>query len=354
MERNFTNEEFEHFLQENADGLRMQPSPRAWENISGQLDRKRRWVRVGFISFACSVALLAFFTVDNAKFEKADALARQKENTPAPALPEKSSARRHPVQSAPAPAAPRSFPMNEPGPTARVIPITAAPSIARRQEISGTDAPETAAVLPGADEPAAASPAETGSALSFTIEPVDEHQPALSLNSPAPALPSLSAEETLPTIESVVNLFRKSRRKLTWQLQVTPTISYRKLSDNKAYLRTTPQQNAPSTIAPLYDINKAVTHKPDMGLEIGMAAKYPLSQKFRLRTGLQFNINRYDIKAFNYVPELATIALNNRYRPEAVKAVSKHRNFGGTRANSNWLQNYYFQVSVPIGVEWKL
>src|SRR6476661_2631820 len=47
MERNFTNENFEHFLKQNADGLRMRPSDKVWQGISAHLNKRKR--RIGWI-----------------------------------------------------------------------------------------------------------------------------------------------------------------------------------------------------------------------------------------------------------------------------------------------------------------
>src|SRR5438270_8325180 len=42
MERNFTNENFERFLRQNADSLRMRPNEKVWKEISVQLGKSRR------------------------------------------------------------------------------------------------------------------------------------------------------------------------------------------------------------------------------------------------------------------------------------------------------------------------
>src|SRR3982751_5609152 len=42
MKRNFTNENFEGFLQQNADSLRMRPSDKVWSGITRHLNRRRR------------------------------------------------------------------------------------------------------------------------------------------------------------------------------------------------------------------------------------------------------------------------------------------------------------------------
>ena len=153
------------------------------------------------------------------------------------------------------------------------------------------------------------------------------------------------------TIESVLNSFRPAKHKrFAFQFNFTPTISYRKLSANKAFLSSASQQaNAPFSFAALYDVNSAVTHKPDIGLEFGFTSKYSLASNLRVKAGVQFNVNRYDIKAFNSQNELTTFALKTNAGVDSVYATSSHRNFSGYK--SDWLQNFYFEISVPVGIE---
>jgi hypothetical protein len=159
------------------------------------------------------------------------------------------------------------------------------------------------------------------------------------------------------SIESVTNLFKgiqNKNKKLGIQFSFTPTVSYRTLSENKSYLRNVSQSSlTPVNPATLSDVNNAVTHKPDIGLEIGMLAKYPIAKSIKLRGGLQFNISRYDIKAFTAPTEIATIALTtNTNQVDIVGARATYRNFNGY--SSDWLQNFYFQISAPVGLEFKV
>jgi hypothetical protein len=149
------------------------------------------------------------------------------------------------------------------------------------------------------------------------------------------------------TIESVLNSYNR-KKKIGFEFNFTPTVSYRKLSVNESYVNSVNAQPSVS-YAPLYNINSAVTHKPDMGLEMGLTAKYSVNSNFRVIAGLQFNVNRYDIKAFDYPIEVATIALNSGSKIDSFYTISTHRNFNGN--NPNWLQNLYFQVSMPVGIE---
>jgi hypothetical protein len=84
-----------------------------------------------------------------------------------------------------------------------------------------------------------------------------------------------------------------------------------------------------------------------------MTAKYQIAKSIKIRGGVQLNLNRYDIKAFTAPTEMATIALTNgANQVDFVGSSSNYRNFNGYR--TDWLQNFYFQVSAPVGLEFKL
>jgi len=85
-----------------------------------------------------------------------------------------------------------------------------------------------------------------------------------------------------------------------------------------------------------------------------MAFKYRVSNSLKLRSGLQFNVSRYDIKAnSSYQPELATIALNNTTGVDSINTFTRFRN-AKTGTAADWLENSYFQVSMPVGAELRL
>jgi hypothetical protein len=143
--------------------------------------------------------------------------------------------------------------------------------------------------------------------------------------------------------------YKKPPKRVSWQLFVTPTVSYRKLSVNKDFNNPTP---GVYPFAYLADVNSAVTHKPDLGLQLGLSARYPITKNLKLRGGLQFNINRYDIKAYQFNGEVATIDLNGGSGNNTISTWTYYRNYSGYK--SDWLKNYYFSVSAPIGAELKL
>jgi hypothetical protein len=157
------------------------------------------------------------------------------------------------------------------------------------------------------------------------------------------------------TIESVINSFKTKNRKTKFETQLyfTPTISYRKLTENKSYLRSLDPAAAPSSFPGLNSsVNNHVTHKPDVGFELGLTGKYAVSNRLKIRGGVQFNVNRYDVKAFSSPLSMTTIALNNGGGIDSISAISGYSNVQGYK--SNWLQNLSFQLSVPIGAEFTI
>ena len=154
----------------------------------------------------------------------------------------------------------------------------------------------------------------------------------------------------------MVNSYQKiaKRKRLTWQVYFLPTISYRKLVENKPFIATT-QQIAGSSplnyVVATDDVNKVVTHKPDIGLELGFNVGYPIGKNVKLTTGLQLNISKYDIKAYQYQPEQARIALANNNGSASVSTVeTNYRNFESF-TKADWLSNFYISASLPVGLE---
>ena len=135
----------------------------------------------------------------------------------------------------------------------------------------------------------------------------------------------------------------KKQPRVTAQIFFTPTVSYRKLKENKNVYAGS------GFYVPTIDLNNIVKHKPGMGLEFGIEGKYKMNKKFSLTTGLQFNINRYDILAYSHPTEIATVALTSSYGVvDSLATLSNYRNSG---TSANWLENFYFQVAAPVGVE---
>ncbi|GAB4094089.1 hypothetical protein [Flaviaesturariibacter terrae] len=163
---------------------------------------------------------------------------------------------------------------------------------------------------------------------------------ALKLANAAPANPA--AKVSLP---------KAADSRLSVQVFFTPTLSYRSLTENKDFVDNVPPTNAdPNTLA-LYNVNDAVSHKPSLGLEVGVTAKYAFARNLKVQGGVQFNVSRYVVQAFdNFAPQTATMAYNGG---GSTQRSTPYSNLDGGGRKEN-LQNMYFQVSAPVGVELRI
>ena len=132
---------------------------------------------------------------------------------------------------------------------------------------------------------------------------------------------------------------------------VTPSTSYRKLSDEKAkeILGAAPAI-APVGLNYTTNINEIVRHKPAVGLELGFAVLYNMTNRLKFKTGIQFNVRQYYIETFLSVADMTTISLVNNHGVENMNVLSLYNNNTGLR-NAE-LDNKMYQVSIPIGFQY--
>ncbi|HEY6506143.1 MAG TPA: hypothetical protein VIZ28_19340 [Chitinophagaceae bacterium] len=372
MERNYNNREFEQFVKRNADQYRMIPSEKVWKGINNSLHTRRRWYSIGLASLLLLTAVSVTWVMRSYPDSK-----QQTQQNPAKALV--ATAPEQPVNPGqPVPAASSSNDI------LKILSLnkfdkstsTSAPAEAVPEQNIANNFPENSTGSLPIEVNTNYDLAEitTKSSSIAVVKKQVDTETAVANNPVEPSIPVTANENNLVskisfspetnrskqntiysplTIESVVNSYKpqKSRKKLSWQVYVTPTVSYRTLKANKEYRNSGPFADPISyPFTTLTDVNKAVTHKPDMGLELGFSTRYPLSKNLKLRGGLQFNINRYDIKAFSSTGEQATISLSgdNNF----VTAWTYYRNYNGYK--TDWLKNFYLSVSVPLGLEYML
>jgi hypothetical protein len=385
MENRFNNRDFEQFVKQNADQYRMFPSEKVWKGIHNTLHTRRRWYGIGLALLLITTATVTGVMLSpTAKKQPTAAvtapakLTQNKEQKPAEIV----IAQVKPVNEKTAfvtsatrfqqdlflSGASNSPVMDDPeeylenSPEDYTEPVIASASFTQPESISKPAVIVTSKsqpVIAAANKPsvkiniAAAAPgADKEVAFPYTQ---DEKAKANELASAFEKEFALNRTDNYPlTIESVLNSYRhnSSRKKLSWQIYFTPTVSYRKLRENEAFLNA----SRPYTASPTNqttDVNSVVTHKPDIGLQLGFATGYPLSKRIKIITGLQFNVSKYDILAFNYPSEVATIALSTASGgANTVSTFTNYRNSGGS-SHADWLRNLYTSASIPVGLEWK-
>jgi hypothetical protein len=366
MKRNFDNREFEQYIKRNADQYRMMPSEKVWKGISNNLHTRKRWYGLGLILLLLGTAVSVTWVMVSYPVSQKQGVISDK-NVKSPEVSQ-------------------AIKQNRTKPTIAIgsIPTFDKPGIDDKSIAAKSFADLAINITPGvtpvlvaeSNNPFAQSPEKPLHNITDEIKPDRLQITDLSPVVPVYVIPAdnktsftdplnISAEaksnpDAHPlTIENIATgAYAKKqsfKKRVIWQLFFTPTVSYRKLSDNKSFKNSNfffNNQGYGYPFTSSADVNTAVTHKPDIGLELGFSAGYLLSKTVKLTAGLQFNINRYDIRAYIYNREPATITLNGGSGNNSVTTWTSYRNYNGYK--SDWLKNFYFSVSAPVGAQIRL
>lgn len=154
-------------------------------------------------------------------------------------------------------------------------------------------------------------------------------------------------EKTINWLEerAIVRLSPEQRKHVKVQFYLSPTISYRSLRGDNGTNRTTIGNRG---------IKGLVNQAPALGLELGTALQLNITNNFMLKTGMQFNYVRYNINAYRSSPERTSITLSGAgySSSSTITTYSTLRNFNGGYPAT--IQNQYLQLSMPVGVEWRI
>jgi hypothetical protein len=151
----------------------------------------------------------------------------------------------------------------------------------------------------------------------------------------------------------------KKVSRVGFQFYVTPSKSYRTLSDaavkeviQPSTVSNTNTQNVPLGLNYSANVNDIVRHSPSMGIEIGFAALYNISNKLKFKTGVQLNVRQYHIETFKTLTSPSTLSLINNNGIQTINLFSNYNNNTGFK--SEQLNNQTYQVSIPLGVQLEL
>jgi hypothetical protein len=372
MERRYNNGDFEKLLRDNANQYRMYPSEKVWKGIHSALHTRRRWYGLtAAIMFLVTGSLISLFIFNNDATAK-DNISESKIGVDKNDL--------QTTSTAPNADAVKLFTPGAPGvKVSRAAINKTMPGNLYFNKLSFNSPTHLTNGEPDAiifnNSPAILNPEQivemSGAEQESIINP--EH---LSFEFPLSNNDRTSAEKeesliengmdernidfqstvdptTEQTIQNTISALAsqkvslaqpKKQARVTAQIYFAPTVSYRKLTENKKVY------NSNSVYVPVIDLNNLVKHKPAMGLEFGIEGRYRVAKNFSIKSGFQFNINRYDIRAYFHPEEIATVALNSGYGVDTAKTTTTYRNFNPS-TSPNWLENFYFQASIPVGVE---
>lgn len=377
MERDLNNRDFERFVKQNADQYRMFPSENVWKEIHNTLHTRRRWYGIGLALLLLTSAVVTWVMLLPGNTEYGQTVLQPPKSLFANTITSSSvinnnlSIAAGPVQPKPSFNNPFITPgqpeRSEPAEIGALVKITTSgineDTDDNIRPLSVTSTTTTLQkgfsnlLSPGnniAGKKDLTSPL-AGNILKQNLveaKSIVANDPAevktIAVNKPKEEIPQLPVSK-----EPVAKTATKAgtAKKLSWMLYLTPTVSYRSLSENLQYLSAARYNSAmnggPAVVYPS-DINTMVNHRPDLGFQLGLRTAYPVSKWFSLTGGIQLSVSKYDIKAYEHPAEMTTIALSDR----SVSAISKYRNTNGF--NENWLRNFYFSASLPIGAELKL
>jgi hypothetical protein len=159
-------------------------------------------------------------------------------------------------------------------------------------------------------------------------------------NNVFPSLKLLHTYKEEKKITKDIKIAIQHKTKVRKQYYITPSISYRTLTDSRNI------KSAFSTP----NLDKSVFHKPAMGLEAGMNWVFVKDENLMIKTGFQLNYNRYNIRATNAAPEVTNITLFGG--SSNLQTVSNLRNTSGFYPN--WVENSNIQISLPIGFDYNI
>ena len=381
--RDYTGE-FESFLQEKADQYKLYPSDKVWNAINGKLHPRKKWSYL-FVA-AMFIGLGIGGKVHDSHFLQGLEQGADIETSStnefadlAPVLPINNASSLRKSGDLKDPAARESFArvnstpaIHEASANAENLNLSVSGTSAENTDLSASTAsqefvrvivadgehhlteanassePEAAEKI-YAEHPASSLKEDVGNTFDEYFEGIHgESQRINPLASVAGQPASLGARDvtaarlTAPEKARSIKVLKPRHVNLGWQLYLSPTVSYRKLSgEGMKYFNGMIAASSP-------DVNNSVTHKPSIGFEVGTALTFATGRNFRLKTGLQLNINQYNVQAFYFTPEVAPLTRGGIGHTE-INAISRYRNFNGF--SKTWLTNKHIMMSLPLGAE---
>lgn len=354
MDRSNNRDEFEEFLKGKADMHKLYPSDRVWNAVNRKLHPHRKWYLLGLLVLLSGASL---YTIQELNLTDDTTFHSQTKPTIHKAL---QPAENSDVSAA---AGNNAFNNNNVSPISALqannnTPVAPLAEIPTANKLTSSATLLQAKIIPMF--------ALTPSSIETSEEAFIDAITANTQNITAQATPQAKIvslhnqyvqEESLDQQRSAImgelalhSLEVKKPSKFSLQYSFSPIISYRKLEgSNDAKLIST-INTIPNALNIQGEVENLVSHLPAPGIELGTSLLYHVRPRLALKTGLQFNYSRYEINAFKSPGEIATISLNGGSNNRAIYNYSQHRNFGGTLPEV--LQNSYFQLSIPVGVEW--
>lgn len=342
MERTiYMDDGLEDFLKERSDQYKLYPSDKVWKNIHRSVQPKRRWNYVVLTLLMLTISSRLVETSDYHQFPNFSYLVNLPSGVPASQpSPERVFAEAATVP--PGLPVSYSFTKHEPLPLSVEV-----------KNIPISDTRKILDIQPDMKEEILL-PEETAIAANETNLP-DIRELGLIVrnvkNTTKLVTVEEQEEEEPKEIRKVLwggDPFKNNR--LRWHISFSPTISYRKLTSGLENISEIFQGAPLPAEKSVANVNNSVIQKPAVGAEVGAGFSYKLSERFSVKAGLQLNYSRYQLRAMYGKPEQTTLAVGP-YK-DSLNVYTTLRNADGRAAS--WLNNEYFQVALPVGIEWTI
>lgn len=383
MEDNFNQSDFEEFLKQQVKSHRLYPNDMVWREINKKLHGDKKWPALtiaAFLLLSATTTICMYFTpkpdiftinsdnvIKNSTLLTAQHSVNLDSLTPAVSLYKNKNTLSHAVKGPAATAVASPFIANTFEEVISKNELATAAEQTDKNDLIQTNTAALAKIdkevgnssvlanlkeeVPDDNESAAATlqakktvVPETVKFLAENLKPVK--RPG-NKNLPVNVLKEHAAAMSL----NIPDIAKSKRKKWGFQVYIAPSISYRKLVEDKSILKEGANPG-PVGLNYVADVNKVVRHKPGNGLEAGVGLLYYLSDKIRVKSGLQFNVRQYTIEAFRSNTEFASIALIENNRIDTVRTLAIYRNSNGNYPAE--LVNRYYQVAIPLGIEWEV
>jgi hypothetical protein len=381
MEDNFNHDDFEEFLQDQVRNHRMYPADGVWREIDKKLHGEKRWPALTIVAallVSVTVLICVYFTpksnillIPTVNVNTSTQQALQKNNiltnlTPSASF-DKAKNTNGSINAVASIVAKRS-PQNS---TLNVLhgvnnpktdPATHGLVLQHLKNTTGTKPGNDINNTTSTEQPTSITPAKTGlvsSEVKNQVEKVDINSSRINKTKIAAISDNDNdrnmVDDFLKDHNTDIPLYTRSRRaiiknKFSYQIYVAPSVSYRKLLEDNSMEKE--NGGGPVGLNYVTDVNKVVRHKPGTGIEAGVGVLYNVSEKVRVKSGFQFNMRQYSIEAYRSNTELASIALMGNNGFDTINTLAIYRNTNGYY--STQLVNRYYQISVPVGIEWEI
>ncbi len=342
MERTiYMDDGLEDFLKEKSDQYKLYPSDKVWKNIHKSIQPKRRWNYVVLTLLMVTISARLVDTDEHLRF------------------PHMSYRINQPVGSAQQSATGRVI-AEAALPSSPVLPVsysftkhTPLPLSVETKNIQISDTRKILDVHPDMKEEILL-PEDIAMTVNETNNIPDIRELGLIVRNVknTTKLVTVDEEEEDPKeIRKVLwggDPFKNAR--LRWHVSFSPTISYRRLTSGLESISDIFQGAPLLAEKNVATVNNSVIQKPAVGAEVGAGFSYRLSNRFSVKAGLQLNYSRYQLRAMYGKPEQTTLAIGP-YK-DSLNVYTTLRNADGRSAS--WLNNEYFQVALPVGIEWTI